>query len=351
MDGVDAAIVDVQSMQLIEALTFPYPSELKNFLIEILSSVRPSYSELIQLHRRLGLCFADAVESLLSQSRLKREQIEAIGSHGQTLWHQPDIDFPFSLQLACPHSLSERTGMTVVADFRTRDIVAGGQGAPFAPLFHEALWGQRDAFTAIVNIGGIANISLIGKGKKTRGWDIGPGNCLMDQWIHKHQSLEYDENGQWAATGNVVEPLVQSLMKDPLLKKMPPNSFDRNDFSLVWLDAYLEQYNARPEDIQASLNELTARCIQQAIQSLEDKPETLYLCGGGARNTELKRRIQNHLPEISLTDTSALGVDADYVEAMLFAWLASKTLHREKVDLRAISGSKKPVLLGAVYYP
>ena len=231
MDGVDEAIVDTNSMKLVDAITFPYPAELKNFLTEIISETQPSYSSIIQLHRQLGSCFADAVIALMKSSSISEEQIQAIGSHGQTLWHRPEEAFPYSLQLACPHTIAERTGMTVVADFRTRDLIAEGQGAPFAPLLHEALWGQREQLAAVVNIGGIANISLIGKHRTTLGWDIGPGNCLIDQWIKKHQNLDFDEQGQWAASGQPNEKLVESLLNDPLLRAPAPKSLDRNYFS------------------------------------------------------------------------------------------------------------------------
>ena len=188
MDGVDAAIVDTNSMKLVDAITFPYPAELKNFLTEIISETQPSYSSIIQLHRQLGSCFADAVIALMKSSSISEEQIQAIGSHGQTLWHRPEEAFPYSLQLACPHTIAERTGMTVVADFRTRDLIAEGQGAPFAPLLHEALWGQREQLAAVVNIGGIANISLIGKHRTTLGWDIGPKLPIAPA----HQNQDFD---------------------------------------------------------------------------------------------------------------------------------------------------------------
>lgn len=348
MDGIDAALVELPSNKLVHGITVQYSDEIKNRIDHVLSGINLSLGEICQLNTLIGREFAGAVNVLLREAKVSPEQIEAIGSHGQTVCHDTSGAVPYTLQLGCGHSISSLSGITVVADFRTRDLVNGGQGAPFAPLYHQELFSQSDTEVALVNIGGIANVTFISPEQKTKGWDVGPGNCLMDGWIYQHQKKTYDANGAWSASGVVIKPLLDHLLSDPFFALAAPKSIGKEYFSLSWLEKHLlKEYE--PVDVQATLLALTAHAIAESILNNKKQIKQVYLCGGGTHNSELRNLLTELLPETTVSSISDAGFSPDYLEAMMFAWLAAQTINHTPVDLTFITGSEKLALLGAVY--
>jgi anhydro-N-acetylmuramic acid kinase len=348
MDGIDAALVEVDSNRLVAGITQPYSDESKQMLQDVLGRERSSLAELSQLNTMLGREFALAVHQLLDTADVTAECVTAIGSHGQTICHDARATIPYTVQLGCAHTIAESTGIVVVADFRSRDLVVGGQGAPFAPVYHQALFGHGDLPLAVVNIGGISNVSYITDGDGVNGYDVGPGNCLLDSWIQKHLGMPYDANGAWAASGRVIMPLLWALLDDPYFKALPPKSLGKEYFSLAWLSRCIQPHYA-VNDVQATLVELTAITIADDIKNSNLLLKRVAFCGGGTHNTFLQTRLKFHLPGLQMGSTQALGVDPDFLEAMMFAWLAEKTLNHTPLDLRQITGAKKSAVLGAIY--
>lgn len=348
MDGIDAALIQLPSNKLIHGITKKYSKETKTMLEELVLTQHTSLGKLSHLNSLIGVEFANAVKQVLDESGYAASAITAIGSHGQTVCHDTKAAFPYTLQLGCAHTISFLTEIDVVADFRTKDLVNGGQGAPFAPLYHQELFAQYDEHVAIVNVGGIANVSFINPGQQIRGWDVGPGNCLMDAWIALHQNKEYDSQGRWAAQGELIQPLLDKFLADPFFLQAAPKSLGKEYLSLEWLKQYLKpEYS--PIDIQTTLLELTAKGIAKSILETEPGIQRLYLCGGGTHNTQLINRLSHLLPNIEVSSVNDLGVNPDFLEAMMFAWLASQTINSIAVDLRSITGSKKKAILGAIY--
>jgi anhydro-N-acetylmuramic acid kinase len=344
MDGIDAALVELPSNRFILGLTRTYSPEVKARLQACLSEHKLSLESFAQLNTLIGSDFAKAAQELMQKAGVKAKQIEAIGSHGQTLCHDARNTIPYTVQLGCAHTISSMTQTTVVADFRTRDLVNKGQGAPFAPLFHEVVFASAQSACAAVNVGGIANISLLLPNKPTTGWDVGPGNCLMDAWVYEHQGTHFDEGGAFARRGEVITELLHVLLEDPFLALKPPKSIGKEYYSLTWLRPFLKpQY--QPQDVQATLSALTAKAIADAMPK---EVSSLYLCGGGTHNKDLVRRLEHLLPEVLVQSCSEVGVDPDYLEAMMFAWLAYQTLNRSPVDTSKVTGGQKAIL-GAVY--
>ena len=349
MDGIDAALLDVTTNTLIAGITRPYSDQAKQLLLSVLNQVAVPPSLLCQLNTVLGREFASAVLQLLEVSNTSIHDVVSIGSHGQTICHDASAEIPYTLQLGCAHTIAELTGKAVVADFRTRDIVIGGQGAPFAPIYHETLFSEENLPLALVNIGGIANVTYLEPGHgSSSGYDVGPGNCLMDSWIYQHKGLAYDRNGAWALTGNVIEPLLTALLDDPYFKRPYPKSLGKEYFSPAWLSACLRR-DDDPGDVQATLVQFTAITIANDIKKWRSPVKHLAICGGGAHNIALMRALSEQLPQIKVDSTSAFGVDPDFIEAMMFAWLAEKTINQKPVDLRHITGAKKASVLGVIY--
>lgn len=348
MDGIDAALVEMSSSKLIHGITKKYSDEVKTRLSHLMKELHTNLPEFCQLNTLIGREFAQAVHQLLEESGYSPFQIKAIGSHGQTICHDTIAPIPYTLQLGCAHTISSLTGIDVVADFRTRDVVNGGQGAPFAPLYHQELFSNSNEPVAVVNIGGISNVTFLTPGQKTRGWDVGPGNCLLDAWIQLHQGKSYDENGAWASKGQVIEPLLKQLLNDNFFKQPPPKSIGKEYFSLSWLE---QQSNTeyQPVDVQATLVDLTAHCIAEGVINANRNTKNLYLCGGGTHNKHLQNKLKQRLPHIGIKSVKELGSDPDYLEAMMMAWLACQTINLTPVDLSFITGSKKKEILGAIY--
>lgn len=361
VDGIDAALVTIDEpgrIHLLATHQHPYPPDIRA-QIQCLSIAQcghgnSNYNELEhagELDMALGRLFADAANHVRKQASLQASAIRAIGSHGQTLRHRPRADHPFTIQIANPSVIAQVTGITTVADFRARDMAAGGQGAPLVPAFHRWLFHRTGRARVIVNIGGIANITYLPKALSMPiiGFDTGPGNTLLDQWIEKHQGTQYDRDGDWAAAGNVNARLLTSLLNDPYFAETPPKSTGREHFNLAWLDQHLRAMDhLTAVDVQSSLAELTVSAITQAIQGLGEVDE-IYVCGGGAHNRHLMRRLQQQLHPVPVTDTTSLGLPPDWVEAAAFAWLAHQTLEGQPGNLPSVTGASRAVILGGIY--
>ena len=348
LDGIDAALVDFSSDQpnLVATHYQPYDRQLVLALLDIHHPGQNELHRAAMLGNELSRHYAEAVNKLLATAGIEPAQVVAIGNHGQTIRHRPDSHY--TLQLGNHALLAELTGISVVGDFRSRDIAAGGHGAPLVPAFHQAAFGRAGEGRALVNIGGIANITYLPGNDEVRGFDTGPGNLLMDAWIQSHLDKRYDRDGAWAGSGHVAQPLLQQWLEDPYFASPPPKSTGRDYFNLDWLKATLPD-GMPPADVQATLLELTARSIADAINRFCPGLGTLFACGGGARNSALLSRIGALLPQITVDKTDALGIDADWVEAIAFAWLAWRFSQRLPGNLPAVTGAAGPRILGALY--
>ncbi len=345
LDGVDVALceIDESACKLVNTLEYPLPEELKR---EILIAIegQTNLAKVGELDHRLGLLFAEAVNALLKQEQVKPSDIKAIGSHGQTLWHAPEGSCPFSMQLGDPNIIVARTGISVVADFRRKDMALGGQGAPFAPAFHKFLFADIAEKIAVVNIGGMANLTIVDE--KLIGYDTGCGNVLMDMWIDKHHGCRYDKDGLWAKSGKVDCSLLGQMLDDKYFKQDYPKSTGREKFNREWLEKLIGRVGndkSRQADIQRTLLELTAISISNEV--LKFQRDILLLCGGGAKNSFLVECIKVMMPNIEVV----IATNADSLEAMAFAWLAYKRIHKEPVDLRDVTGAKENSILGGLY--
>ena len=348
LDGVDAVLVDLIRAQpeLLAKHYLPFDDALRN---ELLALHQPSHNE---LHRtqlagnQLARLYAAAVNTLLNTANSSNTKIKAIGCHGQTIRHRPEHGY--TLQIGNAALLAELTGIAVVSDFRSRDIAAGGQGAPLVPAFHDKVMRHPDSHRVIVNIGGISNLTNLPPNASTSGFDCGPGNLLMDAWCMQHLGRPYDDDGTWAASGKALPALLERMLDEPFFALPPPKSSGRDLFNMAWLRGKL-QGDERAENVQATLLELTCRSIAQAIRQHCAGATEIYLCGGGAHNQTLHRRLAALLPGSSVQTTDALGVNGDYLEAIAFAWLAQQTLHGKPASLPLVTGARHPCILGAIY--
>ena len=353
MDGIDAALVDFEPSRpkLLGHCYQPWPQPIRERLKKL---SQPGNNEIEQLgHADIAVAnhFSEVVSELLRQTSTKPWQVRAIGSHGQTVRHRPDAEHPFTLQIGDPNQLAEKTGITVVADFRRRDMAAGGEGAPLAPAFHAAFLRSPVEYRVILNLGGIANITLLPADPKARiiGFDTGPANTLMDAWIHYSQQHRFDAQGAWAAQGQVIPELLDRLLDDNYFKRPPPKSTGPELFNLEWLNQHLmNQSKYRPEDIQASLCALSSHTIIQAINQYAPDCERVICCGGGTRNPTLMQQLQQGL-DATVETTAEQGIDPDQIEAMAFAWLARQTLQHLPGNLPDVTGAHHPVILGGIY--
>ena len=348
LDGVDAVLADLSQTrpQLLARHYLPFDEALKHALLDL---HHPSHNELhgAQLTgNQLARIYAASVAPLLEQSGSPRSEINAIGCHGQTIRHRPEHGY--SLQIGNAALLAELTGITVVSDFRSRDIAAGGQGAPLVPAFHDRVLRHPDIHRVIVNIGGISNLTDLAPGKPAAGFDCGPGNLLMDAWCSRRLGRPYDENGAWAASGKLLTDLLERMLAEPYFDLPPPKSSGRDLFNIAWLEGHL-QGAENAANVQATLLELTCRSIVQAIQNHCPDAMEIYLCGGGTHNQALHNRLAALLPASSVKTTDSLGVDGDFLEATAFAWLAQQALHGKPANLPQVTGAKHPCILGAIY--
>ena len=355
-DGVDTALVGFEdgTPVLFEADCVSYLPETADRLQSLVEkAIRPEASELEALDRELGVQFSQAALSVLEKAGVEPGRVIAIGSHGQTVWHNPDGPDPESIQVGDPGLIAERTGIVTVGDFRRADLDAGGQGAPLAPLLHRAVFGPENQSSAtpvvVLNLGGIANISVLEPGGGVRGFDTGPANCLMDAWTRLHKDENYDRDGRWAASGSVSAVLLDNMLADPYFHRAAPKSTGIEYFNLAWLERHLDQVNTQPADVQATLAELTAITISNAIRP--SGAGEVLVCGGGIHNGYLVRQLKALLPGTPVRSTAARGLDPDWVEATLFAWLARERLAGRSMDTGAITGARGPVLLGNIFRP
>lgn len=358
MDGVDAAVVAFddsgagRSAEIVAATCHPYAPELRRALESAVAQPeRCDIDMLCTLDVQVGGAFAAAALRLMMSAGIDAEEIRAIGSHGQTLRHRPDAATPFTLQVGDPNVIAARTGVTTIADFRRRDLALGGQAAPLAPAFHGWLFTGGHGETAVVNIGGIANITLLA-GDVRLGFDSGPGNTLMDGWIRRHRDRAYDEDGGFAGQGQIDALLLEACLHDPYFDLAPPKSTGREYFNLDWLDQRLEALPAQPApaDVQATLLEVTARTITDALRRHAPDCRRILVCGGGSHNGGLMTRLAELSPKATVGTTGDAGLDADWVEAAAFAWLARETLAGRPGNRPAVTGAAAPAILGGVYY-
>ena len=370
VDAIDAVLVRLadRHIELIDCLALPLPDELRAAIAAISQSGPNEIERLGILDRQLGLSFAEAALALLSQAGIERDKVRAIGSHGQTIRHRPPSsraagEVAFTLQIGDPNTIAEVTGITTVADFRRRDIAAGGEGAPLAPAFHAAVFADHSEHRAIVNIGGIANVTLLA-GAAVSGFDSGPGNTLLDHWVQRHRGQRYDVDGAWAAAGTVNERLLHNMLAHPFLAQAPPKSTGKEMFNLAWLQQQLTALApVDAGDVQATLAEFTACAIAAAITgagvnvgdtaaatTMDDVAiGAVYVCGGGAANADLMRRLRHKLAPVKLGTSTELGCDPAWVEAAAFAWLAQRTLNGMSGNLPAVTGADGERVLGTVF--
>jgi anhydro-N-acetylmuramic acid kinase len=353
LDGVDGVLADFtgRGIRTLGAAFTPFPAALR---AELLALQAPSDNELERealAANGLAHCYADCVRQLLAGDP---DPVRAIAVHGQTVRHRPELGF--TRQTNNPALLAELTGIDVIADFRSRDVAAGGQGAPLVPAFHAARFGKAGQVRVVVNIGGIANISVLNGDGSTLGHDTGPGNVLMDAWIARHQGAAYDADGAWAAGGQAVPALLDDLLDEPYFRQPPPKSTGRDLFHERWLDARLARHpGLQPADVQATLTRLTAVSIARAIrETAGQSPRAVYVCGGGAYNGTLLRELAAALREacgapVPVESTAALGVEPSCVEALTWAWLGYRFTRRQPGNLPAVTGAAGPRVLGALY--
>ena len=348
LDGADAALVDFSSEvpRTLAFATVPFSNELREKILALSQPGKDSLELAGRVSLELADMYARAVEAVIAGGGVTHREVTAIGCHGQTVRHRPDLGF--TIQLNDPARLAEHARIDVVADFRRRDMAAGGQGAPLVPAFHEAMFRHPRRSRVVVNIGGISNITWLAPGRRALGFDCGPGNVLLDGWARRHLGRDYDEDGKWAAHGRTDKALLDRLLEEPFLKGAPPKSTGRELFRLEWLDEKLPA-SCQPADVQSTLTDFTARSIVDSIDRFCPGAEEIYLAGGGARNGALVSRIAGLAGARPVAITDTLGVPTGHVESMAFAWLAMKCVRREPVDLTAATGAREPRVLGAVY--
>lgn len=361
VDSIDGALISFDKTNKItihHSHAIPMPQELKNQLLSLSTQPTLSLENLGLLDNALGNLFAECALNIVNQCNIPKDLIKAIGSHGQNIYHNPTIQF--TLQIGNPNIITQKTGIPTISDFRRADMAAGGQGAPLAPLFHHALFYSDNKNRVILNLGGIANITVLkpGLAYPLCGFDTGPANSLLDAVCLKYFNQPYDKNGKISASGQIQKDLLEILRKDDYFKKSPPKSTGKEYFNLTWLESHLDNNkNYLPEDLLATLTELTAQTISDAIKLISanhfDKQISteIYCCGGGMFNAYLISRIQYHLgQETRVASTETLGLDPKWVEAALFAWLAKMRIEEKSLDLKNTTGSNMPVMLGAIYY-
>jgi anhydro-N-acetylmuramic acid kinase len=348
LDGIDAVLVDLGQANpiLLAKYYMPFDDALKSSLLAL---HLPASNELHQtqvIGNKLAELYANAVATLLGLAKTPNDKVKAIACHGQTIRHCPEQGY--TLQIGNASLLAELTGITVVGDFRSRDIAAGGQGAPLVPAFHDKVLRHPDKHRVIVNIGGISNLTDLPLHRPTIGFDCGPGNLLMDAWCAKHTGKPYDDNGTWAASGTVLPALLKHMLDEPYFTFPPPKSTGRDLFNTAWLQGRLTG-GEKAADVQATLLELTCQTIARSIQQYCVGAKEIYLCGGGAHNETLRNRLTALLTDCSIGTTNTLGIDSDYMEAIAFAWIAQQTIHGKTANLPQVTGANHPCILGAIY--
>ena len=353
LDGVDVAILDFTEFppRLLYCNTSPYKASIRDRLLALCRSQTTSLDELYSLDAELGETYAELVNSALANAAIERQDITAIGCHGQTIRHSPDSSTPYSVQIGDPNRIATLSGITTVADFRRKDIALGGQAAPLAPAFHRFLFRSDEEDRVVINIGGISNITYLPAKPEqpVLGFDTGPGNTLLDYWIGRQRDCAFDDDGAWARSGQVNSALLERMLaSEPYFQLNAPKSTGTEYFNPGWLETYLEG-ELEAVDVQATLAELTVVTIAGAIRELPSVPRNCYLCGGGAHNRYLLERLAQALPECGITTTETLGLDADFVEAAAFAWLARERINLRNGNIPEVTRAQRAAILGGVY--
>jgi anhydro-N-acetylmuramic acid kinase len=351
MDAIDAALVDfdVSPLSLIAASATPFEPGLKARIAAAIDHQDcVALDEIGQIDVAVAQAFAGCVLALLRRAQVPTSAVTAIGSHGQTLRHRPDLAIPFTWQIGDPNTLAEMTGITVVGDFRRRDVAAGGQGAPLLPVFHDQVFRSEDEDRVILNLGGIANITILKRGGVVSGFDTGPANRLLDAWIARHLDRGFDDGGAWALSGRCDAALLDELMHEPYLALAPPKSTGRELFNMSWLEQRLGARKLRPQDVQATLLEYTAATVAADVRRYAPAA-SVYACGGGARNSALLAALRRRLEPNRVATTDVLGLDPDYVEAIAFGWFARRTLTRQPSSSGSVTGAEGQRVLGGIY--
>jgi anhydro-N-acetylmuramic acid kinase len=347
LDGIDIALCEIkgESFELLHSEGYPFDKKLKADILTAINS--PTTLKTIgELDTRLGHLYANAINTFILTKKIDKKYIKAIGLHGQTLWHEPNGEFPFSMQLGNANVITVQTGVSVISDFRQKDIALGGQGAPFAPVFHQFMFCRLKGNIAVLNIGGMANLSILGE--KLTGYDTGCGNILMDNWISSKKGLPYDKDGEWASSGTVNPKLLKLMLLDPYFSQKAPKSTGREYFNKKWLEKKLHDFIVvKDEDIQATLLELTAQTISNEVK--KTSTDMLIVCGGGVKNTQLMKRLKTEINGVEVISSDECGVSSEFMESMAFAWLAYKRINKEKVELSSVTGSRENAMLGAIY--
>lgn len=354
LDGVNIAFCEIGEggFKLLLSGVYPFDKKLK---LDILNAISGTITLkfLGELDTRLGKMYSDAIENFISQNKIDKSVISAIGLHGQTLWHEPNSTYPFSMQLGNPNVVTAQTGIRVVSDFRRKDIALGGQGAPFTPAFHNYIFSELPRKVAVLNIGGMANLTIVGE--NVIGYDTGCGNVLMDHWILQHNDAAYDEDGNWARSGVANSELLKIMLQEPYFSLEAPKSTGRELFNSKWIDKQLEKFSQKKggsfhiknRDVQATLLDLTLHSITNEVK--KSSIDLLVVCGGGVKNGYLMQRIQEELNGIEVTSSDESGVSSEFMEAMAFAWLAHERVHKRAVLLSSVTGASKNSILGAIY--
>lgn len=355
-DGIDAALVsfddEYPDATLVHALTHPYPDNLRTEIENAVRAQACPLPALGTLDARIGDAFADAATTLLDAAGVDAASVSAIGSHGQTLGHFSGARTPSTLQIGDPNRIAARTAIPVVGDFRRADLASGGQGAPLAPLFHAAVFAHAAETRAVLNLGGIANLTVLRDDGSVTGFDVGPANTLLDLWADRNGLGRYDAQGAYAASGQPIAALLSRLRRDPYRAQPPPKSTGREYFSAAWLDALLDDYDADPADVQATLAEFSATLVADALAKEARGAARILVCGGGVHNDHLMARIASLASPVPIESTARHDVDPDFVEAMLFAWLARERIHaRSPHGLAGVTGGASAAVLGGVWLP
>ncbi|OCG14466.1 anhydro-N-acetylmuramic acid kinase [Gilliamella sp. wkB292] len=354
MDGIDIALVDITAGKVTSIISdcYPMPNSIKQQLLTLCDTKQTTLQDLGQLDHQLGLLFANSINQFLQNNHINKNQIKAIGCHGQTIYHQPTGNNPFTMQIGDANIIAAKTGIITIADFRRKDMAYGGQGAPLVPAFHKAVLQDPHINRVILNIGGISNISVLIPNQTVIGYDTGPGNVLLDGWINENLNQSYDKDAMWAKTGHIQQNLLHKLLDEAYFKLPAPKSTGRELFNLPWLHKKLAGMNLKAQDVQATLVELTAISIEHEIEKLpisNNLPCELLVCGGGAKNPLIMQRLSTLLPNWTVLTTNDKGINSDDMEAIAFAWLAYCRINHIPSNIPEVTGASQAVCLGVIY--
>ena len=353
LDGIDIALVDIKkhSIKLIASDIYIIPESLRQNLLMICQQKQVTLQQLGEVDHQLGLVYAETVNKFINKYQIDKNKICAIGCHGQTIYHSPVGQFPFTMQIGDANIIAAKTAITTIADFRRKDMAFGGQGAPLVPAFHQALFADSNKNRVIVNIGGISNISVLAPDQPVIGFDTGPGNVLLDSWIQYHLNQPYDRNGDWAKSGQIHSVLLSRLLDESYFDLPYPKSTGRELFNLAWLQNKLVGLTINPQDVQATLAEFTAQTIANEVNKLKlnQLDNQLLLCGGRSKNLFINQILTKHLPKWIISTTDEYGISSDYMEAMAFAWLAYCCINHIPSNMPSVTGAEKAVSLGVIY--